>query len=100
MLLAMMLVAMMLVASPHVCTLATLGRPARPQDHPPVPPTTTPQVYRAQIIRRFCTKLDLRTGVHLPRHPAEPLSTAEPGEYLHKPFSVAQTRMSMADSWQ
>lgn len=57
-------------------------------------------MYRAQIIRRFCTKLDLRTGVQLPRHPAEPLSTAEPGEYLHKPFSVAQTRMSMADSWQ
>ncbi len=59
-------------------------------------PALRRQEYRAAIIRNFCTKVDARSGKALPRHPVEPLSLAEVGETLHKPFDVAQTRFSLA----
>jgi hypothetical protein len=41
-----------------------------------------------------------RSGKALPRHPVEPLSLAEVGETLHRPFDVAQTRFSLAGTRQ
>jgi hypothetical protein len=68
----------------------------RPPTHTPPPPAAARQDYRAAVIRNFCTKADARSGKELPRHPVEPLSIAEVGETLHRPFDVAQTRFSLA----
>jgi hypothetical protein len=86
---------------------ATDNRHTGTSNHQTTPTTPTtpparprPQEYRAAIIRNFCTKVDSRSGKQLPRHPVEPLSLAEVGETLHKPFDVAQTRFSLAGGRQ